>query len=81
MGPVIGRAARDYLRHSFAVAPPGYSNAARLLTRSNCQDEEGMLFTQVQDGPGSILLPSQFRKRASEFDIATHLNRSLFNLR
>ena len=65
-----------YLEASFAVAPPGYRNAQRLLNRGAFDDEQHVLFAQVQEGstkPG--------RKAFADFGIATHVNRGLFDIK
>jgi predicted RNA binding protein YcfA (HicA-like mRNA interferase family) len=74
MGSTVTRSVRAYLEHSFRVAPPGYANAASLLSKADFEAEQQVLFAQVQEG----LAPT--RGTMSEFGIATHLNHSLFSL-
>jgi predicted RNA binding protein YcfA (HicA-like mRNA interferase family) len=73
-GLTVTRTAREYLARSFQTAPPGYANAARLLTKPDFDAEQQLLFTRVQEG----LAPT--RRATSDFGVATHLNQSLFRV-
>ena len=74
-GATVNAATRLYLERSFAAAPPGYSNAAYLLSPADFDAEQRQLFAQVQEG----ITPR--RATLGDFDVATHLNRSLFSVK
>lgn len=67
---------REWMRDTFRASPPGYRRAEDLLSRSTFQPCENQLVSQVQEGTSSPR-----RAQVQDFGIATHLTRSMFNLK
>lgn len=76
LGKSLKLATRRYLIASFTMAPPGYRLAAGLVDLGDFDKLENMLEAQVQE---ALLAP--VRPRANDFELATHLNQSMFSVR
>lgn len=67
---------REWMRDTFRASPPGYRFAQNLLGEPTFLAFENRLVSQVQEARASVR-----REHVQDFGIATHLNRSMFNLK
>jgi len=75
LGVTLRRTLQAHLEASFTLSPPGYRLAAHLLTPPAFDAAEEVLKSQVQE---ATLAPG--RPMPADFEIASHLNRSLFTI-
>lgn len=68
-------AVRNWMRDTFRASPPGYAGAWNLLSKPWFDAHENRLVSQVQEAEVSVR-----RKYMQDFEIATHLTRSMLNL-
>lgn len=66
---------REWMRDTFRNSSPGYRKALDFLQESSFDECEGRLVSQVQEASVSV------RKNVRDFEIATNLTRSLFNIK
>lgn len=73
--PDVITSAQDYLRWRFPLDPPGYRKAVDYLGADAFRRDEYVLRSEVQEGTSA-----PFRS-TGDWQVATHLHRSLFNCR